>query len=628
MKAFRYVAPLFLIISALFILLTSSTAFAFSIWTNETTGTSASGLNWYSITSSSDGTKLAAVAFGGDIWTSTNNGGTWTDATPSGGAHNQNWYSITSSSDGTKLAAVAVAGDIWTSTNSGGTWTNETTGTSASGRIWVSITSSSDGTKLAAVAFGGDIWTSTTTGATWVNETTGTSASGLNWYSIISSSDGTKLAAAVQNGDIWTSTNSGGTWTNETTGTSASGQGWQAITSSSDGTKLAAAAYGSGHIWTSSDSGVTWTNQPSASGPNWYSITSSSDGTKLAAVTKGSQGDIWTSSDSGVTWTNQTTGTSASGQNWYSITSSSDGTKPAAVAFGGDIWTGVYVSAPTVTTSAASPLTATSAILNGNITATGNQNATVTGFVWGTDTSYGATTTDNGSFAVGAFSTDISPLTCNTTYHFAAYATNPGGTGYGSDQTVTLACPPTVTSTLASSIDMTDATLNGSITATGGENPSTEGFVWGKDTTYGATTTATGSFGTGSFTAALSGLACNNIYHYAAYATNSGGTGYGIDENFTTSNCPNGPPVSGGSGGGGGAPTTPPPQPEIIFPDGTVYYLNSTSSTSTSSLQNPVTLTASTTLSADQVNQLVSLYTLLLQILQQYLNALMGGGGQ
>ena len=34
--------------------------------------------DWYSITSSSDGTKLAAVADGGKIWTSTGPGATWT----------------------------------------------------------------------------------------------------------------------------------------------------------------------------------------------------------------------------------------------------------------------------------------------------------------------------------------------------------------------------------------------------------------------------------------------------------------------------------------------------------------------------------------------------------------------
>jgi photosystem II stability/assembly factor-like uncharacterized protein len=61
------------------------------------------------------------------------------------------WRSITSSSDGTKLAAVVLFGYIYTSTDSGATWT-ERQPITGSTRAWQSITSSSDGTKLAAVA--------------------------------------------------------------------------------------------------------------------------------------------------------------------------------------------------------------------------------------------------------------------------------------------------------------------------------------------------------------------------------------------------------------------------------------------------------------------------------------------
>ena len=66
----------------------------------------------------------------------------------------RSWRAIASSSDGTKLAAVVVGGQIYTSTDSGVTWiAREST------RDWRGITSSSDGTKLAAVAYGGQIYT-------------------------------------------------------------------------------------------------------------------------------------------------------------------------------------------------------------------------------------------------------------------------------------------------------------------------------------------------------------------------------------------------------------------------------------------------------------------------------------
>lgn len=91
----------------------------------------ASNQDWRYITSSSDGTKLAATVFNGNIWTSTDSGETWTSR-----ASTQQWYGITSSSDGTKLAAVvnrddlfvdySYGGNIWTSTDSGETWTYTT----------------------------------------------------------------------------------------------------------------------------------------------------------------------------------------------------------------------------------------------------------------------------------------------------------------------------------------------------------------------------------------------------------------------------------------------------------------------------------------------------------------------
>ena len=193
------------------------------------------------------------------------------------------WYGITSSSDGTKLAATVDGGNIWTSTDSGATWTSR-----ASSKSWYGITSSSDGTKLAAVVWGGNIWTSTDSGANWISR-----ASRTDWRAITSSSDGTKLAATQWNGNIWTSTDYGVTWTSR-----ASSQKWYGrLASSSDGTKLAATVSG-GNIWTSTDYGVTWTEDTSVGDTkDWRGITSSSDGTKLAAVVH--RGNIWTSTDSG-----------------------------------------------------------------------------------------------------------------------------------------------------------------------------------------------------------------------------------------------------------------------------------------------------------------------------------------
>ncbi len=281
--------------------------------------------SWAAITSSADGSKLAAVDNDdGYIWTSGDSGTTWTPHTSTGG---NTWSGITSSSDGTKLAVVVSGGYVYTSTDSGITWTQRT---SAGRSGWSGITSSSDGTKLAAAVSGstGSIYTSADSGATWTQQT---SSSNHSWSEITSSADGTKLAATVNNGYIYTSTNSGVTWTQQT---GSGSRTWTSITSSSDGTKLAAAVSGTGSIYTSTDSGVTWTQRTGAGTGSWVSITSSSDGTKLAAVANG--GYVYISSDSGATWTQQTSLGSGA---WTGITSSADGTKFAVVVGGGNIYT-------------------------------------------------------------------------------------------------------------------------------------------------------------------------------------------------------------------------------------------------------------------------------------------------
>jgi len=151
---------------------------------------------WRVISSSSDGTKLAALAFvsSGYVYTSTDSGATWAERTSAG---LRSWRSISSSSDGTKLAAVVSSGYIYTSSDSGATWTEQT---SAGSRSWNSIASSSDGTKLAAVAYGGYIYTSSDSGVTWTERTL---AGTRNWRSVALSSDGNKIYAVVFGGNVW-----------------------------------------------------------------------------------------------------------------------------------------------------------------------------------------------------------------------------------------------------------------------------------------------------------------------------------------------------------------------------------------------------------------------------------------
>jgi photosystem II stability/assembly factor-like uncharacterized protein len=168
-------------------------------------------INFRGITSSSNGTKLAATVSEGNIWTSTDSGDTWIEDVSVGSP--QNWKDITSSSDGTKLAAVArragtvdnptFLANIWISTDSGANWYPAF---EPDAENWHRITMSSDGTRLVAVAanyqtFSANIWISKDSGANWEPAF---EPDAENWYGLTISSDGTKLAAVVSGGNIWT----------------------------------------------------------------------------------------------------------------------------------------------------------------------------------------------------------------------------------------------------------------------------------------------------------------------------------------------------------------------------------------------------------------------------------------
>lgn len=228
-------------------------------------------MDWFAVTSSADGEKLAAVVQNGGIYTSSNGGVNWT-ARPSGV---QVWRAITSSTDGSRLAAIQQSGRIHTSADSGLTWTAQDVV-----RNWYGIASSADGMKLAAVVQDGLIYTSTDAGVSWTPR-----ASVRTWRAIASSADGTRLVAVVEDGRIYTSSDSGATWTPR-----ESSRRWYYVSSSADGLHLAAVAR-DGLIYVSRDGGLNWS--PRDSNRNWRSIASSADGSRLIAAENG--GRLYTS---------------------------------------------------------------------------------------------------------------------------------------------------------------------------------------------------------------------------------------------------------------------------------------------------------------------------------------------
>ena len=96
---------------------------------------------------------------------------------------------------------------------------------------------------------------------------------------------------------------------------------------------------------------------------------------------------------------------------------------------------------------------------------------------------------------------------------------------------------PTVTTSSVSNVTTNSATCGGNVTSDGGATVTARGVCWGTSSnpTINGNHTTDGT-GTGSFTSSINGLAENITYYVRAYATNSKGTAYGSQQNFTTLN--------------------------------------------------------------------------------------------
>ena len=91
---------------------------------------------------------------------------------------------------------------------------------------------------------------------------------------------------------------------------------------------------------------------------------------------------------------------------------------------------------------------------------------------------------------------------------------------------------PTVTTNSASSISSSGATLGGNVTADGGASVTARGIAYG--TSSNPTSGVSSGSGTGAFSQSISGLTPGTRYYARAYATNSVGTAYGPQIEFTT----------------------------------------------------------------------------------------------
>ena len=225
---------------------------------------------------------------------------------------------------------------------------------------------------------------------------------------------------------------------------------------------------------------------------------------------------------------------------------------------------------PSVVTLPVTEVTEVTAVGGGNVISDGGAEVTARGVCWSINQN--PTTTDNKTVdgnGIGEFISNISELSDSTTYYVRAYATNSEGTSYGEeysfttlkivddneggedngdedngdedngdddngDDDVVIEVPVVVT------IDVTEITeisavAGGEITSDGGAEVYSRGICWGVNPgpTLDDDFTTNGS-GLGEFLCDIVNLTPNTKYYVRAFATNSVGTSFGEQVEFTT----------------------------------------------------------------------------------------------
>ena len=197
---------------------------------------------------------------------------------------------------------------------------------------------------------------------------------------------------------------------------------------------------------------------------------------------------------------------------------------------------------PTATTGTATGISRHAATLNGTVNP--HAQATNAWFEWGTDNAL-AFPTSTTAQAIGAGSAEnsvsasIMGLTLGTTYFYRVAATNASGTQKAAIASFTTALPnspPSVTTDPATSVTISGAVLNGTVSPN--ELATSAMFEWGTDSNLANfASTSSQSLGAGTtsvgITGSLTGLTPGVTYYFRVAATNTAGTSKGLIANFT-----------------------------------------------------------------------------------------------
>ena len=198
----------------------------------------------------------------------------------------------------------------------------------------------------------------------------------------------------------------------------------------------------------------------------------------------------------------------------------------------------ITLNIPAVTTKTVTDILGSTAICGGNVTSDGGGTLLAKGVCWSMEQN--PTIDDNlatDTSALTNYTCVMSGLTPSTTYYVRAFATNGGGTAYGTQKSFTTKTFPTVVLDSVTNILSLTASCTYHVTANGGLSVTARGICYSTmpNPTISDSVIA-GTANNGKLE--LSGLIPGTIYYVRAFATNGVGTGYSNEISFTTLTIP------------------------------------------------------------------------------------------
>lgn len=193
-----------------------------------------------------------------------------------------------------------------------------------------------------------------------------------------------------------------------------------------------------------------------------------------------------------------------------------------------------YYQPPTISTTAVTDITSSTATGGGDVIDEGGHGVTSRGVCWNTSPlpALGDSCTVNGSGS-GLFVGSLTGLTVDTSYYVRAYAINCEGTSYGGQQSFIPTTYPTLLTTPITEIDSPTAIGGGNVIGEGDSAITLRGVCWSTSPNPSLTDSCTeDGTGMGVYVSTLTNLNDRTTYYVRAYAINSAGIAYGAQRSF------------------------------------------------------------------------------------------------